>query len=163
MEQINDTFEEIYQRYYPMVFQICFGYFKGVEEIAKDASQEVFIIIWKNLKKFKGESSIKTWIYRITVNTCLGQIKSDTKRKEALQLIELDHPDENLDDSISKLYKAIGQLNKTERLIIMMVLEKEKQKTIAEILGIEETNLRVKIHRIKIKLGKIIQTMQDER
>ena len=45
----------------------------------------------------------------------------------------------------------------------MMVLEKEKQKTIAEILGIEETNVRVKIHRIKIKLGKILEMMRDER
>ncbi len=163
MEQIKETFEDIYQKYYPMVFQICYGYFKGVEEIAKDASQEVFIIIWKNLKKFKGESSIKTWIYRITVNTCLGQIKAATRRKEALDQIQMDHREENLDDSISRLYKAIGQLNKTDRIIIMMVLEKEKQKTIAEILGIEETNLRVKIHRIKIKLGKILETMPDER
>ena len=163
MGQTNETFEDIYQEYYPMVFQICFGYFKGEEEIAKDASQEVFIIIWKNLKKFKGDSSIKTWIYRITVNTCLGQIKADSRRKEALNHVERNHRDANLDDSVSNLYKAIGQLNKTDRLIIMMVLEKEKQKTIAEILGIEETNLRVKIHRIKIKLGKILETMRDER
>ncbi|MBX2878183.1 MAG: sigma-70 family RNA polymerase sigma factor [Saprospiraceae bacterium] len=163
MAQIKENFEELYHGYYPMVFQICLGYFKGEEDIAKDASQEVFIIIWKNLKKFKGESSIKTWIYRITVNTCLGQIKADSRREKALNQIEMDHQDENLDDSISKLYKAIGQLNKTERLIIMMVLEKEKQKMIAEILGIEETNLRVKIHRIKIKLGKILETMKDDR
>lgn len=163
MEQTKENFEEIYQRYYSMVYQICFGYFKGEAEVAKDASQEVFIIIWKNLKKFKGKSSIKTWIYRITVNTCLGQIKANSRRKEALHQIGMNHQDENLDDSISKLYQAIGELNKTERLIIMMVLEKEKQKTIAEILGIEETNLRVKIHRIKIKLGKILETMSDER
>lgn len=163
MEQIKERFEGIYQRYYPMVFQICYGYFKGDEVVAKDTSQEVFIIIWKNLKKFKGKSSIKTWIYRITVNTCLGQIKADTRRKEALDQMQMDHREEQLDDSISRLYKAIGQLNKTDRLIIMMVLEKEKQRTIAEILGIEETNLRVKIHRIKIKLGKILETMRDER
>lgn len=91
MGQIKDIFEEIYQEYYLMVFQICFGYFKGEEEIVKDVSQEVFIIIWKNLKKFKGELFIKIWIYRIMVNICLGQIKVDSRRKEVLNYVYRDY------------------------------------------------------------------------
>jgi len=64
-------FETIYHQHEPMVLQMCLGFVKGDNDIANDLLQEVFISVWKNLEKFKGASTYKTWIYRITVNTCL--------------------------------------------------------------------------------------------
>ena len=118
------TFETIYSQHHPMVLQMCLGYTKGDRDTANDLSQEVFISVWKNLDKFRGASSYKTWIYRITVNTCLQYIK---KEKASPILNEDIRPtiadtDETANDDIQKLYEAIGQLKKIDRLIIMMVL-----------------------------------------
>lgn len=158
------TFETIYSQHHPMVLQMCLGYSKGDRDTANDLSQEVFISVWKNLDKFRGASSYKTWIYRITVNTCLQYIK---KEKASPILNEDIRPtiadtDETANDDIQKLYEAIGQLKKIDRLIIMMVLENQDYDTISEIIGIKPTNVRVKIHRIKKRLKTILNNNNDE-
>lgn len=158
------TFETIYSQHHPMVLQMCLGYTKGDRDTANDLSQEVFISVWKNLDKFRGASSYKTWIYRITVNTCLQYIK---KEKASPILNEDIRPtiadtDETANDDIQKLYEAIGQLKKIDRLIIMMVLENQDYDTISEIIGIKPTNVRVKIHRIKKRLKTILNNNNDE-
>ena len=51
-------------------------------EDAKDASQEVWIKVWKNIQSFRGESSFSTWLYRITINTCLSFLQKESRRKE---------------------------------------------------------------------------------
>ena len=107
-------------------------------------------------------SSYKTWIYRITVNTCLQYINKTKKEKifsisENENKIPISEPVDKSNPNISKLYKAIGQLKKIDRLIIMMVLENQDYEHIAEIIGVNSINLRVKIHRIKARLKNILK------
>ena len=163
-ESNKKTFETIYCQHHPMVLQMCLGYTKGNRHTASDLSQETFISVWNNLDKFRGASSYKTWIYRITVNTCLQYIK---KEKTSPILSEDNRPiiaesDEPTNDNIQKLYKAIGQLKKIVRLIIMMVLENQNYETISEVIGIKPTNVRVKIHRIKKRLETILKNNNNE-
>ena len=152
-------FDSLYQQYRPMVLQMCRGYMKGDDELAEDLTQEVFINVWNALHKFKGNSSYKTWIYRITVNSCLNYIRN---KKESVN-IPLDSVDlEKTDDTelqktvFTNLYSAIGRLPEIERLIIMMVLDENNYDEIAEVMGISAGNVRVKIHRIKKNLKKYL-------
>jgi len=113
----NETFETIYHQHHQMVLQMCLGFVKGDKDTAKDLSQEIFISVWNNLDKFRGASSYKTWIYRITVNTCLQYVKKD-KKTRTLSPLELEHQtatievEEKTQDAVPQLYKAIGQLKK---------------------------------------------------
>lgn len=163
----NEPFETIYRQHHPMVLQMCLGFVKGDIDTANDLSQEVFISVWKNLDKFRGASSYKTWIYRITVNTCLQFVKKD-KKETTLSTSEIENQtaiidtEKSMNDDIPKLYDAIGQLKKIDRLIIMMVLENQDYDTISEIIGIKPTNVRVKIHRIKKRLANILKSNNDE-
>jgi RNA polymerase sigma-70 factor (ECF subfamily) len=161
-------FQSLHQQYEAMVQQLCLGFMKGDKEQAKDIAQEVFVNVWNAMDQFKGEASYKTWIYRITVNTCLLQIRSD-KTKSAISLpSELSEtpPNESFENGEAKydaLYKAIGQLPVLERFIIMMVLEELEYDEIAAIVGINSINLRVKIHRIKKKMKQLLnQEMNNE-
>ena len=137
---------------------MCLGFVQGDYDKASDLAQETFIKIWTHLDSFKGLSSYKTWIYRITVNTCLQLIKKDKKKKvvpiESVQNVLSEESQSDLTASAMHLYHAIGQLNKIDRLIIMMVLDGQEYEDIAEVIGIQPTNLRVKIHRIKTRLKK---------
>jgi RNA polymerase sigma-70 factor (ECF subfamily) len=65
-------------------------------------------------------------------------------------------------NNVPQLYKAIGQLNKVDRLIIMMVLENQNYDYISEVMGIKPTNVRVKIHRTKKRLETILKSSNDE-
>lgn len=125
---------------------------------ADDLLQEVFIKVWENLEKFRGESQVSTWIYRITVNTCLLHIRSNKKQtkvdfdKTNLKISDDTNEKEN---QIQLLYKCISELNETDRLIITLLLEEIPYEEIAAVTSISEGNLRVKIHRIKQQLSTI--------
>ena len=159
----KNVFEKIYEENYAMVHQLCFGYMKGDEAMAMDLLQETFINLWNSLDKFKGDSSYKTWVYRIAINTCLQQIrKNKNLQKVSISEIVERAPGNELakTDRYMELYQAIGKLNEIDRLIIMMVLDELEYTEIANVMGLEATNLRVKIHRIKKNLKKILE---DER
>ena len=160
MEQIH-TFDSIYQLYFPKVYRLCNGYFNGNHDIASDATQEIFIKVWENLNKFRSESNISTWIFRIASNTCLMYLRKQSYKKEVrteqFTEISIENDLQETDEKLSKMYGCIDKLDPTGKLIIMMVLENLSYDKIAVIIGITEENLRVKIHRIKTKLTKCVQ------
>lgn len=159
-KKTTSQFESLHKQYFSMVLQMCLGFTQGDYDKANDLSQDVFIKVWTHLESFKGLSSYKTWIYRITVNTCLQLIRKE-KKNNTLPLNSNHHQfvEESKSDYTEaslRLYKAIGQLNELDRLVIMMVLEGQEYEDIGDVLGIQPTNIRVKIHRIKKRLKKIL-------
>jgi RNA polymerase sigma-70 factor (ECF subfamily) len=147
------NFETIYKTYWQKVFRLCMGYANDTD-VAKDLAQETFIKVWKQLPKFRNESSIGTWIFRIASNTCLRQIQKDKKMPKSEFPLEIKDEilDTNIEEDIQLLYQYISELQEVERIIISLELEGMNQKEIAEIVGLSEGNVRVKIHRIKEKL-----------
>lgn len=145
-------FSEIYTTYWQKIYRICRGYVNN-DDWAKDIAQDTFINVFNNLENFKGNSKISTWIFRIAVNNCLRQIENQNRMPKSAIIDNLIQPDEiKIDNKIELLYQAINELKETDRIIISLELEELKQAEIAEIVGISETNVRVKIHRIKEKL-----------
>jgi RNA polymerase sigma-70 factor (ECF subfamily) len=157
----RSAFQSLHDQYYSMVLNLCRGYMKGDREMASDLAQEVFINVWNALPGYRGEASYKTWIYRITVNTCLMLIRKNKKQiKVPVELaLHASEPAQSQKDS-EYLYRAIGNLDEVERIIIMMVLEEIDYEEIARTLGITENNLRVKVHRARAKLKTLIEHEQ---
>ncbi len=157
-------FESLYTQYHAMVLHLCVGFMQGDRALAHDLSQEVFINVWNALDKFKGDASYKTWIYRITVNTSLQYIRKEKSRQRQTlhALDQLASEAESLAESEhQRLYHAIGELKEVDRLIIMLVLEELDNEEIAKVVGITAFNLRVRIHRIKKRLKKIMAHEQQ--
>lgn len=148
------NFKTIYNTYWSKVYRQCMGYVNDTDT-AKDLAQETFIKVWENLPKFRNESSIGTWIFRIAVNTCLGHIRKGKKIQKSPLPSEI--PQEastNIEPQVRFLYSCISELPEIERLIISLELEDVDQREIAKIVGISDSYVRVKIHRIKKKLTK---------
>lgn len=147
-------FEEIYELYWQKIFRLCMGYVND-SELAQDLAQETFIIVWQQLPKFRNESSIGTWIFRIASNTCLKQIEREKRFAKADLPIHLEEKkQESIEPQIQLLYQFISELPEADRIIISLELEEVKQAEIAGIVGLSESNIRVRIHRIKEKLTK---------
>lgn len=160
MDNGKSLFETLHAQYQPMVRTMCMGFVKGDFDVANDLSQEVFINVWSAIEKFRGDASYKTWIYRITVNTCLQYLRKEkSKQRVSLRAVESSLPTETARDD-KELYDAIGQLSEIDRLIIMMVLDELAYEEIAKVVGIRPVNLRVKIHRIKSRLKNILEYEQ---
>lgn len=154
----DKLFQEIFQANSRKIYHLCYGY-TGDEDTANDLMQETFLKVWQNLDKFRNQSMISTWIYRIAVNTCLSHLRVDKRQaKDELtdNIIEStaeEHSEKN--EQVALLYRCIAQLEENERIIITMVLDEVPYAEIATIAGISEGNLRVKIHRIKQKLTEL--------
>lgn len=164
MTHLESLFRDLYQTNYPKVYRLCLGYMKGNYTQANELCQEVFIKVWENLSSFRQESAISTWVYRITVNTCLLYLrkKKDIPVSKVLNNLE-SHPEEEENSTAEKeqklasLYHCIENLNKENKSIILLELEGIPQKEIAEIMGLNHEAIRVRIHRIKNELTKCVQ------
>jgi RNA polymerase sigma-70 factor (ECF subfamily) len=146
------TFEEIYQAYAPQLFRVCLGYTNDAEQ-AKDLVQETFISAWKNLAGFRNQAQLGTWLFRIATNHCLRALEV-AKRMPAAELpFDLTEVhEESPEEKLSLLYRCIAELEETDRIIIALELEGLPQAEIADIVGLSNGNVRVKLHRIKEKL-----------
>lgn len=150
-------FKEIYEAYWQKVFRLCMGFVNDADW-AKDIAQDTFVAVWQNLSGFRQESSIGTWIFRIATNQCLRQIELAKRLPKAD--LQYEPRTENPIDTEAQtafLYKCIASLPEMERIIISLELENVKQAEIADITGVSEGNVRVKIHRIKDKLTKMFK------
>lgn len=122
---------------------------------AQDVTQETFITVWQKLSQFRNESAIGTWIYRIASNHCLRQLEKQSKMPKGEMPVQLeDKPSPDTDSQVQLLYKCIAELPEIDRIIISLELEDVKQAEIANIVGLSETNIRVKVYRIKEKLSQ---------
>lgn len=119
--------------------------------------QESFSKAWQNLDRFQYKSAYSTWMYRITVNTCLMHIRSN-KKFNIVTTNELpETPEEEYDETaVNTLYKSIQQLTEVDRVLISMVLEDISYKEIGAVMGISENNIGVKVYRIKKELKNLM-------
>ena len=152
---ITETFEQLLDNNKGKIYRICKIYAVSPLE-PQDLFQEVIYAIWKSIPTFKGNSSIDTWIYRITLNVCLrSKQKSDKKYYKTVQLdsiqfvpVEITN-ENNQQEKYNALTSCISKLNKENKSIIILYLEELKYKEIAEITGLTENHIAVKMKRIK--------------
>ena len=154
MKDIELQFTKMVKEYRKTIYTVCYFYSKDTEEV-NDLYQEILINLWKGFEKFRGESSLKTWIWRVSLNTCNNQ---ERKKKGSVQTIPLsiDIDLYNDDDAHSKqiqmLYDRINRLDVFDRAIILLWLENMNNKDIADVVGISLSNVTTRLFRIKEQL-----------
>ncbi|MBA3986048.1 MAG: RNA polymerase sigma factor [Flavobacteriales bacterium] len=157
----EQEFTNIYNLYASKVHRLCLGYASGYNDLANEWLQKTFIKVWKHRNSFKGNSSIDTWIYRIAVNVCLGDLrktrKSVTINEDLLSNSSNDDNYDNDEDNIRKMYHCIDQLNEQNRALILLELENILQSTIADTVGLAHGTLRTRLSRIRQSLLKCIK------
>lgn len=163
----KSLFKEVLESQKDKIYRICCCYVRN-RDVRDDVYQEVLIHIWKNLHAFRGESQIGTWIYRITVNTCLRHLETEQRRNAILadgpgsapdtipDLPARDESEEN-EEAVRQLYDCINRLATIDRVLVSLSLEDLSMREIAEVLDISEVNVRVKLHRIRKTLRNMLE------
>jgi len=138
------------------------------EEDRKDLFQEIVLQLWKSFPNFRKDSECSTWMYRVALNTAISNFRRERKRPQRRSISEnefqipdfTDFPEES--ENLSLLKRAINQLTRIEKAIIMLYLEEKTYQEISEIIGITRANVGVRLNRIKLKLEKIIKSRNHE-
>ena len=121
-----------------------------------DLFQEIIIQVWHSIPRFRNEASVTTWLYRIALNTAIRWTKKEKKHSLTVPIDDAEHLlQENrafIDERINWLYGEIYKLDKIDRSVTLLMLEGFSYKEMSAILGISESNVGVKINRIKKQL-----------
>ena len=161
MDTLELDFAQVVREHKGTIYTVCYMFSKDEDEVA-DLFQDILINLWKGFSKFRGESNIKTWIYRVSLNTC---ISSDRKKKRKGETVPLDMNINLFDDSqedtkqIRMLQGRISRLGPFDRAIVLLWLENLSYDEIGAIVDITAKNVSVRLFRIKEQL----RNMSDEK
>lgn len=171
------NFEEIYHKYVDLVYNLSLQYVYN-EEDAKEITQDVFVKVHRHNAKFEGRSSMKTWIYRMTINTCLDFIKAKkTIKRQANQntmdvadpivfnqIQDFQHPGILMEqkEALAGIFAAMEELNENQRTsIVLLKIEGLSQIEAAKVMDITPKALESLFHRAKKKLWLILEESKD--
>jgi len=171
MSNKEDRYKRIIEGNQGRIRSVC-RYYAGVSADAEDLYQEILINVWRGLEKFRGDSQLSTWVYRIAVNTALTFVNKKNKYlnfntylddSKVVNLVSEDGTVKLMQEKqLDLLSDLINELSVVDKIIMSLVLEELSTKEIAEIVGITESNVRVKIHRIKEDLREKVKGGQYE-
>ena len=157
METFELDFARIVREHKGTIYTVCYMFSKDEEEVA-DLFQDILVNLWKGFSSFRGDSSARTWIYRVSLNTC---ISAERKKKRKGETVPLDMDINLFDDSaeemkpVRMLQGRISRLGPFDRAIILLWLENLSYDEIGSIVGISAKNVSVRLFRIKEQLKKM--------
>jgi RNA polymerase sigma-70 factor (ECF subfamily) len=165
----KNCFELIYSLHKRRVYSLCLR-MAGDRPTAEDLTQEAFLLVFRKLKTFRGESAFSTWLHRITVNVVLMHIRHHRRRGPDISLEEMDTFDDGpketlgahdpvLAQSVDRvaLERAISQLPPGYRLILVLHdIEGYEHQEIATLLGCTMGNTKSQLHKGRLKLRKLL-------
>ena len=160
---MEKEFLHIIQKNQGIIHKVC-NIYCDTEDDRSDLFQEIVVQLWKSYPNFRRESKVSTWMYRVALNTAITTFKKSKRRPDQSSLtydnfqIEDEKYDTETEENIKVLHKAIQQLTGIEKSIVLLYLENKKYEEIAEITGITQNYVRVKMNRIKKKLKKLMGT-----
>ena len=150
-------FTKMVEEYRKTIYTVCYFFSKDTEEV-NDLFQEILINLWKGFPKFRGESDIRTWIWRVSLNTCITAERKKRKHVQAEPLsMEINLFEDSDDDTrqIRVLRERISRLGYFDRAIVLLWLENMSYEEIGDIVGVSAKNISVRLVRIREKLRKM--------
>ena len=155
MEPNEKEFAQVVREQKSTIYTVCYMFSKDNDEV-NDLFQEILINLWKGFASFEGRSDIRTWVYRVALNTCITIDRKKKRRRDKEAKVEMDinlYEDNDADTKqVKKLYERINKLGVFDRAIVLLWLEGMPYDEIGQIVGISYKNVSVKLVRIREEL-----------
>ncbi len=148
-------FERLVMEHKSTIYSVCYMFTETKLE-ADDLFQEVLISLWQGKDSYRGDSSLRSWVYRVSMNTCISY-----KRKKHIKTVPLEFtsdsmaPDSPGNKQAKMLHERISKLEPFDRAIVLLWLEDMSYDEIAAIVGISAKAVGVRLVRIKEKLKSL--------
>jgi RNA polymerase sigma-70 factor (ECF subfamily) len=163
-QSIEEAFTAMVKRNEALIYKVCLAFTRQQRDEVQDLKQEVLCNLWRGFSTFKNESRETTWIYKVALNTGIQYYH----RNERLPLTEeltsqMAERYVGEDDSrqLDRMYELIHRLDDEEQKLVYLYIDNVSGKEMAEVLGISEGNVRIKMFRVKEKLKRMAQYEKD--
>ncbi len=155
----QDRFLQLLDKHRKILYKVATGYCRNPAD-RPDLEQEIVLQLWRSFDRYDDRYRFSTWMYRIALNVAISFYRSETRRSRhtvaaddsILEIAEDKAESGEMDKSLQLLHQFIARLDELDRALILLYLDENRYDTIAEILGISETNVGTKISRIKERL-----------
>ena len=171
MNTTEQQFSQLVRDNRSTIYAVCYMFSNDADEVA-DLFQEVLVKLWNGYESFHGKSDVKTWIYRVTLNTCITIDRKKRSRRKALLSMDVDYFNSEekstaqvrmlheriarlqpLDRAIVLLWlERIARLQPLDRAIVLLWLEQISYDEIGDIVGLSAKNVSVRLARIRVQL-----------
>lgn len=162
MNNEEQIFSRLVRENKSTIYTVCYMFSKDKDEVA-DLFQEVLIKLWRGYATFEKRSDVKTWIYRVALNTCISiDRKKRQRRKNMLDMdIDLFADRDAATEQVNMLHKRISRLQPLDRAIVLLWLENISYDEIGAIVGITAKNVSVRLFRIRQQLKSMSEGKED--
>ena len=154
MKELELEFTKLVKEHRKTIYTVCYFYSNNPQDV-DDLFQEVLVNLWKSFPKFRGDSSPKTWIWRVSLNTCCNVERGKKRIVPTVPLVidkgVMSDSDEG-GKQIKMLYDRINRLELFDRAIILLWLESMRYDEIAAIVGLTPAAVTSRLFRIKEQL-----------
>ena len=152
-EQTKQEFARFVGEQKSTIYTVCYMFSKDEDEVA-DLFEEVIINLWKGFKGYQGRSSPRTWVYRVSLNTCISLDRKKRRRKTVPLTMDINLFEDSDADTrqVQMLRSRIARLGPFDRAIVLLWLENMSYDEIGQIVGISTKNVSVRLFRIKEQL-----------
>lgn len=152
----NPLFESWLESHKAILFKVARAY-GATHSDRQDLFQEIALQLWHSIAAYRGDAAVTTWIYRVALNTAMAWTRKERRHSRGRQdfdaaaelLLTLPARDPRLD----WIYEQIAELDEVNRSLALLMLDGFSYRDMSEILGLTETNIGVKINRIKTTLA----------
>ena len=138
------------------IYTVCYMFSKDQDEV-NDLFQEVLINLWRGFESFEGRSDIRTWVYRVALNTCISLDRKRRRRSDFELQMDINLFEDRDTDTrqVDLLHKRISRLQPFDRAIVLLWLEDISYEEIGQSVGISAKNVSVRLVRIKEQLKSL--------
>ena len=161
----EEVFEQAVKKYTPRIYKMIYNMTNNYE-ITEDLTQDVFMKAWRSFKSFRGDSSIYTWLYRISLNTVFKYRKQKSRMKKIVSIDDIVPPETKNNPEKSMLNKNDCQIvkqmlyslpRKHQEILVLRYYEDFDYLKISQVLGIPIGTVRSRLHRALISLEELVR------
>lgn len=156
----QERFLLLLEEHKKILYKVAGSYCRNPSD-RQDLAQEIVVQLWRSFDRYDDRQRFSTWMYRIALNVAISFYRSESRRKRSTVpaedfILEIadDRASAEPDENLLLLQRYIAQLDELDRALIILYLDGNRYDTIAEVLGISETNVGTKISRIKQRLRR---------
>ena len=153
MTQLEQQFTKTVTEHKSTIYTVCYMFSQDADEV-NDLFQEVLVNLWKGFESFEQRSDIRTWIYRVALNTCISLDRKKRRQATARLSMDINLFEDRDEDTrqVDLLHKRIAKLQPFDRAIVLLWLENLPYDEIGQIVGITAKNVSVRLYRIREQL-----------
>ena len=153
MKVLEQQFAQTVKEHKSTIYTVCYMFSQDADEV-NDLFQEVLVNLWKGFESFEDRSDIRTWIYRVALNTCISLDRKKRRQATARLSMDINLFEDRDEDTrqVDMLHKRIAQLQPFDRAIVLLWLENLPYDEIGQIVGISAKNVGVRLYRIREQL-----------